>query len=99
MLAISRILRATSLFALRTYSRRQEATEKEQMPVKVFISYAHKDEKFLNELKMHLKPLERQELIELLHDRNIRPGTRWEQKISQYLDAAQVILLLVSPDF
>jgi len=33
------------------------------------------------------------------HDRDISAGTDWEQKISQELNAADIILLLVSPDF
>jgi ABC-type branched-subunit amino acid transport system substrate-binding protein len=69
------------------------------MPVKVFISYAHEDEMLLNELKVHLRPLVRQGLIELCYDRDVSAGTEWEQEIGQYLDAAQIILLLVSPDF
>ena len=33
------------------------------MPVKIFFCYAHEDEVLLNKLKIHLKPLELQNLI------------------------------------
>lgn len=69
------------------------------MPVKVFFCYAREDEALLIRLKSHLKPLERQGLIELWYDREIGAGAEWEKEISQHLNTAQIILLLVSPDF
>src|SRR5947209_2994948 len=69
------------------------------MPVKIFCCYAHEDEPLLNKLKSHLKPLQRQGLIEVWHDRDIRAGTEWEREVSEQLDTAQIVLLLVSPDF
>src|SRR5438876_444620 len=69
------------------------------MPVKIFFCYAHEDEDLLNKLKRHLWPLQRQELIAVWHDRDISAGTEWEREISQHLNEAQIILLLVSPDF
>ena len=35
---------------------------------KIFISYSHSDEKWLRRLQVHLKPLERQGLIECWDD-------------------------------
>ncbi len=69
------------------------------MPVKVFFCYAHEDEPLLNKLKAHLRPLQRQGLIDVWHDRDIRAGTEWEEEIKEQLNTAQIILLLVSPDF
>jgi HEAT repeat protein len=69
------------------------------MPVKIFFCYAHEDEALLNKLKAHLRPLQRQGLIDVWHDRDISAGTEWEQEISKHLNEAQIILLLVSPDF
>ena len=34
------------------------------MPVKIFFCYAHEDEVLLNQLKRHLRPLQRQGLID-----------------------------------
>lgn len=69
------------------------------IPVEIFFSYAHKDEPLLQELKVHLSPLKRQGLIDIWYDRNISAGTNWEPEINEHLNNAQVILLLVSPDF
>jgi tetratricopeptide (TPR) repeat protein len=69
------------------------------MSVKIFFCYAREDEQLLNKLKTQLKPLQRQGLIETWHDRDISAGTAWESEINQHLDAAHIILLLVSPDF
>src|SRR5947209_5495475 len=69
------------------------------MPVKIFCCYAHEDEAYLNKLKTQLSPLRRQGLIDVWHDRDIKAGASWESEIDQHLNAAQIILLLVSPDF
>jgi WD40 repeat protein len=69
------------------------------MPVKIFFCYAHEDEALLNKLKTHLKPLQRKGLIDVWYDRDISAGTEWEKQIKEQLNAAQIILLLVSPDF
>jgi hypothetical protein len=69
------------------------------MSVKIFFCYAREDEPLFNKLKTHLRPLQRQGLIDVWYDRDISAGTEWEREISQHLNASQVILLLVSPDF
>src|SRR5258706_12668328 len=69
------------------------------MPVRIFFCYAHEDEALLNKLKAHLKPLQRQGLIDTWHDRDISAGTDWEREIGEHLNSAQIILLLISPDF
>lgn len=67
--------------------------------VKVFCSYAHADEKLLKKLQAQLYPLQRKGLIAVWHDQNISAGTQWEAEISMQLNIANIILLLVSPDF
>ncbi len=69
------------------------------MPVKIFFCYAHEDEQLLNKLKNHLFPLKRTGLIDIWHDRGISAGSDWEQQIKSHLNQAQIILLLISPDF
>jgi WD40 repeat protein len=69
------------------------------MPISIFICYARRDEALLNELKTHLKPLQRDGLINLWYDHDISAGTEWEPQIMRHLNAAQIVLLLVSPDF
>ena len=67
--------------------------------VPVFISYAHEDERFREDLEAHLKLLQRQGLIEMWHDRRIGPGKDWPEEIDKNLERAGIILLLISADF
>jgi formylglycine-generating enzyme required for sulfatase activity len=67
--------------------------------ITVFISYAHKDEDLREELEKHLCLLKRQYFINVWHDRDISAGTDWKRAISTQLNTAQIILLLISPDF
>jgi CHAT domain/TIR domain len=68
-------------------------------PLKVFISYSHKDERFREQLQEHLYTLKRQDLIEDWYDRKIPAGEDWENVINENLETAEIILLLVSPSF
>lgn len=68
-------------------------------PIEVFCCYARNDQLFLDELKKHLSTLEREKLISLWADVNINAGENWEEEIHRHLNTAQIILLLVSPDF
>jgi hypothetical protein len=69
------------------------------MAVKVFLSYAHDDEHLKIALEKHLSLLQRQGLIKIWYDRDISAGKEWEKEIDTNLNKAQIILLLVSPDF
>jgi formylglycine-generating enzyme required for sulfatase activity len=68
-------------------------------PIKVFLSYSHKDEELRQELISHLSGLQHQGLIEPWHDRNISAGSEWADQIDQNLEQADIILFLVSADF
>ena len=65
----------------------------------VFYSYAHEDETLRDELEKHLSLLKRQGVIDDWHDREITAGQHWRNQIDEHLEAAQLILLLVSADF
>ena len=67
--------------------------------VEIFYSYAHKDQKLRNELEKRLSLLKKNNLIIGWHDRDIQAGKEWEHEINTYLNTANIILLLVSPDF
>ncbi len=69
------------------------------MPITIFFCYAREDEVLLEKLKDHLRPLQRENLIDFWYDRKISPGADWEKEINQRLNTAQIILLLVSSDF
>lgn len=65
----------------------------------LFFSYSHKDETLRDELEVHLAMLERKGIIETWHDRRILAGDAIHGAIDDKLESADVILLLVSPDF
>jgi len=67
--------------------------------VRVFMSYAHRDERLRDELDKHLSPLRRSTLVEIWHDRRIIPGAELDEEIDQHLASADLVLLLISPDF
>ncbi len=68
-------------------------------PVTVFFSYAQKDEALRDELSKHLSILERNGIIAGWHDQQIVPGQDIDKEVSQWLNKAQIILLLISSDF
>lgn len=67
--------------------------------LKAFISYSHQDETLKDELIKHLSPLKRLNLIDAWHDRKISAGDKWDTAISDALESADIVILLVSIDF
>ena len=72
---------------------------RDNQALKVFVSYSHVDEHLKDAVLRHLKPLERMNLITEWHDRKLLAGDAWGEEISRNLDAADIVLLLVSIDF
>jgi len=67
--------------------------------VKVFFSYSHKDEELRNELEEHLALLKRQGIIASWHDRRISAGNDFGEEISEHLETANLVLLIISASF
>lgn len=65
----------------------------------LFISYSHKDEQWLLELKKWLKPLEQRDLVTIWDDQQIQAGAEWRHEIAKALAAAKAAVLLISMDF
>jgi serine/threonine protein kinase len=65
----------------------------------VVVSYSHKDAAWLDRVRVHLRPLERQGMLRLWSDTRIQPGSSWRDDIVRALDAASAAVLLVSSDF
>ena len=67
--------------------------------MEIFFSYSHQDEGLRNELEKHLSLLRRQGVIDIWSDHRIGPGEELGGEIDRHLESADIILLLVSPDF
>lgn len=65
----------------------------------IFFSYSHRDEALRDQLETHLAMLKRQGFIETWHDRRLTAGQPFDAEISDNLERADIVLLLVSPDF
>ncbi len=69
------------------------------MSLKLFYCYAREDKSLREALGIRLGNLKRQELIVDWYDRNINAGQEWRKEIDTNLDEADILLLLISPDF
>lgn len=69
------------------------------MPVSLFISYSHADEKALERLHKHLAMLQRDGLVAAWYDRAILAGTELDREIAGQLERAELFIALVSPDY
>ncbi len=68
-------------------------------PIEVFYSYAHEDEKLRERLEKHLTILKNEGAIAGWKDGDIAAGGEWDDEIKKHLNAAKIILLLISEDF
>jgi len=69
------------------------------MPLKVFISYSHKNEVDKNEFIKHLSPLVDKKDIEIWHDKEMLLGTAFNEKIKNEINKSDVICLMLSADY
>lgn len=83
----------------RTPAKPRRAAPKAAARTDVFISYSHKDKKWLDRVKVHLKPLERNHGVTIWQDTKLRGGDRWRAEIDQALASTRVAVLLISADF
>jgi formylglycine-generating enzyme required for sulfatase activity len=68
-------------------------------PLKLFISYSHKDQEQLDELLKYLKNLVDNGKIEPWTDRLLEIGSSWDSVIKDNLSSADIIILLISVEF
>lgn len=101
ILAIRSILTAGGVLPplVSSFVSSESAESKGGEPNQVFVSYSHKDQRFLDDLLAHLKPLERAGRISAWSDKQIKPGGKWFDEISKALASAKIAVLLVSKDF
>jgi hypothetical protein len=78
---------------------RTDMTDSTSSGIKVFLSYAHEDETLQKEFSKGLGALKREGIIAVWWDGEIQPGNNWNEDIARELDAADLIVLLVSSAF
>ena len=67
--------------------------------MKVFISYAHKDQRYLDQCRRALAPLLEDGRVELFTDEALQAGQEWQAAIEKHINTADVAILLVSPAY
>lgn len=65
----------------------------------VFVSYSHRDQRWLQRLQIHLKPFGRRGEIVLWDDTRMDAGEQWRSSIRDAIARAAASILLVSADF
>ena len=68
-------------------------------PVRLFLSYAHEDSKWCEAVLNHLGWLRHSGRVEAFHDRALKPGERWDDRIKAELATSEIVIGLVSPHF
>jgi len=66
---------------------------------RIFISYSHQNEDLKNEFRKMISPLEREGKWSVWDDRWLLPGDNWNKEIIKHLNEANIIVLMLTPDF
>lgn len=77
----------------------RERTLSAELPLRVFVSYAHTDSGYKDEFRKAIRPLERAERIIVWDDGALIAGERWNNEIFRRLDEAEIFIALVSKNF
>src|SRR5437763_1802376 len=67
--------------------------------IQIFYSYSPNDASQQMRLEQHLSGLWHRRVISSWHNRAILLGVDWKQQIDEHLNTADIILLLISPNF
>ena len=68
-------------------------------PVRAFLSYAHEDHLWRDHVLDHIGWLRHSGQLHAFDDRQIKPGEQWDPRIRRELDAADIVIVLISPKF
>ncbi|HWZ23613.1 MAG TPA: COR domain-containing protein [Cytophagaceae bacterium] len=66
---------------------------------RLFVSYSHRNEKFKNEFRAMIRPMEKEGHWKVWDDRWLLPSDEWNQEIIRHLNDANVIVLLITKEF
>ncbi len=82
--------------------RQSDASQPQRPPgaePELFICYAHTDRRWIEDLKVHLKPYVRAHGMTIWDDSRIAAGDDWRDEIQRSLVRVRSAILLVSPQF
>ena len=68
-------------------------------PVRAFLSYAHEDHAWRDRVLKQLGWLVNSGQLQAFDDRQIKPGEQWDPRIRAELEAASIIIVLISEHF
>jgi tetratricopeptide (TPR) repeat protein len=68
-------------------------------PIRAFLSYAHEDHAWRDRVLKHLGWLRNSGRLEEFDDRQLKPGEAWDDRIQGELREADIVIVLISPDF
>lgn len=91
-LKVADVLKASDVAGSKAIS----STESKPKPIKTFLSYAHADEIWRKKIAPNLNILQREGLLTIWHDLQIKPGDKWDDEIKAKLEEAELYLFLVS---
>ena len=77
----------------------EHGKKKEKDRETIFISYSHEDKNHLKRLHVHMKPLEKNGLVDIWDDTKIQTGQKWQEQIETALSRAAIAILIISADF
>lgn len=67
--------------------------------IHIFYCYAHQDDLLRDNLDRHLEPLKHLGIIDTCCDHEVQAGSEWRYEVDRRFNNADVLLLLVSPNF
>ena len=77
---------------------KKPANDSGETPVRIFVSYSHKDSGAQEQLEIHLAPLKR-DGVSIWFDGDINAGDALDASISRELRQADIFVALLSPDY
>lgn len=77
-------------------TRAIDREDKMPIPVRLFVSYAHDDERRLHRLDAMLAVLERQHGLTSWHDKRLIAGEEWDEEIRRRLEEMDIFLFIAS---
>jgi len=77
----------------------QHVPRENRGPARIFVSYSHKDKRWLEDLKSVMRTFVRDNQLDIWDDSRIPPGAGWRSEIEAALKVSDAAILLISRHF